>query len=367
MRIQSLQLFQFRNYKDCKFTFNPEIIVFYGPNGVGKTNILEAIYVGTIGKSHRTNDVADMLMFNTDESGIIVNFEKNETDHKIGIKLFRKGPKEVRLNETKITQKELIGTLNTVIFAPEDLQLIKGSPSVRRKFIDLEISQTSVTYYHKLLQYNRLLQQRNYLLKEYKGKPSIPLDEWDEQLAEIGSFLIKKRLESLKKINLLIDLMNRKLTSGLENLIIHYEQPYGVDGKIIHKKEDLLSLLKENLPIDRQRLSTSVGPHRDDLQFFSGMLDLKKFGSQGQQRTAVLSLKLSELEFIKSEVGEYPILLLDDVLSELDESRRSNLLRFIHKRIQTFITTTDVHDFKDLDHVQLVECGGDVRDEQGRK
>jgi len=362
VRIDSLQLFKFRNYKDVQIQFNPEIIVLYGTNGAGKTNILESIYVGTIGKSHRTNDTSDMLMFNAEEAGIVVKFEKKDTPQKVNIKLFRQGPKDIRLNDTKISQKELIGTLNTVIFCPEDLQLIKGTPSGRRRFLDMEISQTSATYYHQLMQYNRLLQQRNAVLKEYRGKNTIPLEEWDLQLADMASFIVKKRLESLKKINLLIDLMNRKLTGGLENLTIGYEQPYMDNGSLEYTKEGFYERIKAALPQDRHRLSTSVGPHRDDLRFFSDAMDLKKFGSQGQQRTAVLSLKLSELEFIKSEVGEYPVLLLDDVLSELDESRRTNLLQFIHKRIQTFITTTDIHDFKDLKSVQFISCeGGQVQ------
>ena len=222
----------------------------------------------------------------------------------------------------------------------------------------MEISQTSATYYHQLMQYNRLLQQRNAILKEYRGKQNIPLEEWDLQLADMASFIVKKRLESLKKINLLIDLMNRKLTGGLENLTIGYEQPYMDNGSLEYTKEGFYERIKVALPQDRHRMTTSVGPHRDDLRFFSDEMDLKKFGSQGQQRTAVLSLKLSELEFIKSEVGEYPVLLLDDVLSELDESRRANLLQFIHKRIQTFITTTDIHDFKDLKSVQFISCEG---------
>lgn len=359
MHITSLQLFQFRNYKHYQCKLNPDSIVLYGANGVGKTNILEAIYVGTIGKSHRTNDTSDLLMVPTDQASIIISFEKKDTLHTLHIKLYKQGSKEILLNNTKITQKELLGTLHTVIFSPEDLQLIKASPSGRRRFIDLELSQTSSTYYHKLLQYNRVLQQRNYVLKQGKGNTRISLEEWDEQLADLGSFLIQKRLESLKKINLLIDLMNRKLTDGLENLTLYYKQPYMTDNTLVTTKEELLALLQENREIDRKRLQTTIGPHRDDICFFSGAKDLKKFGSQGQQRTAILSLKLSELEFIKSEVGEYPILLLDDVLSELDEARRSNLIKFIHRRIQTVITTTDITDFQQLGNVQYIACGGE--------
>lgn len=356
MRINSLQLFQFRNYKELLLPIHEEIIVLHGPNGAGKTNILEAIYVGTIGKSHRTTDSSDMLQINQDKAGIVVHFTKKDTDQKVNIQLFKQGSKDIRLNDTKISQKELIGTLNTVIFCPEDLHIIKGTPAGRRRFLDMEISQTSATYYYQLMRYNRLLQQRNTVLKEKRHEHHISLEEWDIQLATIGSYLIKKRCESLQKINLLVELMHRRLTDGKENLTLTYEQPYS--DSLLYTKEALYDALQQQLPVDRHRLHTSVGPHRDDLHFMSDGMDLKKFGSQGQQRTAVLALKLSELEFIKSEVGEYPILLLDDVLSELDKERRTNLLQFIHKRVQTFITTTDVEEFNSRWHVQYVACKG---------
>ena len=358
MRVSSLQLFQFRNYRELQLSFDSNMVVLHGPNGAGKTNILEAIYVATFGKSHRTNDTADLLMMGAQEASTVLTFEKMETAHRLNSKLFQKGSKQIFLNDTKISQKELMGTLNTVIFCPEDLQLIKGSPSHRRRFLDMEISQTSATYYHELVSYNRLLQQRNYLLKEYRGKKHIPLEEWDLQLAAKAAFLVSKRLESLKKINLLIDLLNRKLTGGLEDFSIRYEQPYSEDGHRVNTKDEFYDLLQSHLERDRIRMNTSVGPHRDDLAFFSGTMDLKRFGSQGQQRTAILSLKLSEVEFIKSEVGEYPILLLDDVLSELDHNRRMNLLHFLHKRIQTFVTTTDIDDFQSMDGVQYILCEG---------
>ncbi len=354
MRINSLRLFQFRNYQQKNITFDSDIVVLYGNNGLGKTNILESIYVGTIGKSHRTNDDVDMILFNAEEAGIVVDFTKHDTPQKINIRLFKQGRKEIVLNENKISRKELIGNLNTVIFSPEDLQLIKGNPRMRRRFIDIELSQTSASYYHQLTLYNRALLQRNRVLKEYAGKKMIPLDEWDTQIASSAAFIVQKRLESLKKINMLANLMNRRLTDGKENFSIHYEQPYVTDGKCITTKDEFREALQTSLDKDRFRLTTSVGPHRDDLGFFIDDIDLKKYGSQGQQRTAILSLKLSELEFIKSEVGEYPVLLLDDVLSELDHERRNNLLRFIHRRIQTFITTTDIDEVKHMDHIQLL-------------
>ncbi|SUP43928.1 DNA replication/repair protein RecF [Veillonella criceti] len=355
MNIHSLELVNFRNYKQASWTFPPHIIVLYGPNGVGKSNMLEALYVSTIGKSYRTNDTQDLLQFGASEAGIIVEFIKKETKQKINLRLSGKEKKDIRLNGNRILQKELMGTLNTVIFSPEDLQLIKGSPSLRRRFLDIEISQTSALYYQQLRMYNKILQQRNKVLKDSYGKTTVSLAEWDYQLAEAGSFIIKKRLDSLRKINLLLDLMNRRLTGGKENLKLTYEQQQA-NGAYITEADAFYEQLQANLAVDRHRMNTSFGPHRDDLGFFSGPIDLKRFGSQGQQRTAILSLKLSELEYIKSEVGEYPILLLDDVLSELDKERRQNLLQFIHKRIQTFITTTDLEEVQHLTDVALVNC-----------
>jgi len=355
VNIHSLELVNFRNYEHANWIFPPHIIVLYGPNGVGKSNLLESLYVSTIGRSFRTNDTQDLLQFGAAEAGIIVEFTKRDTRHKINLKLSGKEKKDIRLNGNRILQKELVGTLNTVLFSPEDLQLIKGSPALRRRFLDIEISQTSALYYQQLRLYNKILQQRNKVLKDSYGQRNISLAEWDTQLAETGSFIIKKRLDSLRKINLLLDLMNRKLTGGKENLKLTYEQ-YQITNGFLTEPKAFYDQLQSNLSADRHRMSTSFGPHRDDLGFFSGAMDLKRFGSQGQQRTAILSLKLSELEYIKSEVGEYPILLLDDVLSELDKERRQNLLQFIHKKIQTFITTTDLEDVKQLSDVALIDC-----------
>ena len=354
-----LELIHVRNHRHKQITFTPNIIVIHGPNGRGKTNILESAYIATMGHSHRTSDMKDVIHWNEDEASIIVHFMKAETPHTLQIKWGRQGKKLIRLHDNPLSQKELVGTLNTVIFSPEDLELIKGTPSLRRRFLNMEISQTSPQYYHQLTMYQRAVQQRNRVLKEYSHKAHAPVEDWDEQIATLGAQIIQKRLESLKKLNQLMDLMNRKLTNGKEDLRLQYTQPYS-EQKLLVTKEALLKALQSHLAEDRRRFQTSVGPHRDDIIFYSGPMDLKRFGSQGQQRTAILSVKLSELEYIKSEVGEYPILLLDDVLSELDQERRQNLLKFIHKRVQTIITTTDTEETAGLDNVQYIDLGEEV-------
>ena len=359
MYMTELELIHVRNHSHKQITFTPNIIVIHGPNGRGKTNILESAYIATMGHSHRTSDMKDVIHWNEDEASIIVHFMKAETPHTLQIKWGRQGKKLIRLHDNLLSQKELVGTLNTVIFSPEDLELIKGTPSLRRRFLNMEISQTSPQYYHQLTMYQRAVQQRNRVLKEYSHKAHAPVQDWDEQIATLGAQIIQKRLESLKKLNQLMDLMNRKLTNGKEDLRLQYTQPYS-EHTLLVTKEALLSALQSHLAEDRRRFQTSVGPHRDDIIFYSGPMDLKRFGSQGQQRTAILSVKLSELEYIKSEVGEYPILLLDDVLSELDQERRQNLLKFIHKRVQTIITTTDIEETAGLDNVQYIDLSEEV-------
>ena len=359
MYMTELELIHVRNHSHKQITFTPNIIVIHGPNGRGKTNILESAYIATMGHSHRTSDMKDVIHWNEDEASIIVHFMKAETPHTLQIKWGRQGKKIIRLHDNPLSQKELVGTLNTVIFSPEDLELIKGTPSLRRRFLNMEISQTSPQYYHQLTMYQRAVQQRNRVLKEYSHKAHAPVQDWDEQIATLGARIIQKRLESLKKLNQLMDLMNRKLTNGKEDLRLQYTQPYS-EHTLLVTKEALLNVLQSHLEEDRRRFQTSVGPHRDDIIFYSGPMDLKRFGSQGQQRTAILSVKLSELEYIKSEVGEYPILLLDDVLSELDQERRQNLLKFIHKRVQTIITTTDMEETAGLDNVQYIDLGEEV-------
>lgn len=353
MRVTSLWLNQFRNYNEEKIYFDKNIIVLYGKNGQGKTNVLEALYLCSIGKSYRNSLDSDMICWEKEEASVITDFMLKGVQQQIKIILPKKGKKKVSINETPVLQKELLGTLNTVLFAPEDLQIIKGSPKLRRRFLDMEISQANPLYYHTLLKYNRSIMQRNLLLKNMRKKGRVDISEWDSQIADSAAILVRKRLEALQKINMLANLMHRKITEGKENLYLQYEQSYFIEGKDsvsdMIQTDWYLNKLQENLEEDIYHMSTSIGPHRDDMSFIVNDMDLKKYGSQGQQRTAILALKLSELEYIKSEVGEYPILLLDDVMSELDNERQQSLLKFIKNRIQTLITTTTDDPFRELE------------------
>lgn len=352
MNIQSVRLHQFRNYKQEEISFPKSIIILYGKNGQGKTNLLEALYMGGVGKSYRGIADADLIQWNSSDASVIINFFRSGVAQQVKIILSKLAKKELWINETKVPQRELVGTLNEVLFSPEDLQLIKGSPALRRRFMDMEISQVNPTYYKELLQYNRAVSQRNLLLKKMKYEGNFSIEEWDHQIAAFAAAIVKKRLAALHKISFLSGVIHRRLTGGSENLTISYVQPYDTvqDSTQSYRCDAswYYRLLQDHLQEDMYRMSTSVGPHRDDLAFAVDGADLKKFGSQGQQRTAVLALKLSELEYVKSETGEYPVLLLDDVMSELDAARREALLEFVRERIQTFITTTEPTVFQSI-------------------
>jgi DNA replication and repair protein RecF len=358
MMIESLRLHRFRNYDEEIIRFPQSIIVLYGRNGQGKTNLLEALYMAGVGKSYRGMADNDLINWDKDDASLIVSFDRSGVQQQIKIILSKIGRKELWVNETKVSQKELFGTLHEVLFSPEDLQLIKGSPALRRRFMDMEISQVSPAYYRTLMQYNRAISQRNMALKEMHYGRKQSLLEWDRQIAGFSSFIVQKRLDALRKIGFLAGVLHRRLTGGEEKLTLSYHRSYGLE-KLTQPEDQMqaewyFQCLQEHLEQDIYRMNTSVGPHRDDLSININEADARKYGSQGQQRTAVLSLKLSELEFIKSETGEYPVLLLDDVMSELDEQRRCSLLDFVRRRIQTFITTTDPDMFRTMDGCSFI-------------
>lgn len=350
MYLEKIILKNFRNYHLQEVDFSPGVNVFCGENAQGKTNLLEAIYVLGLGKSYRAFKEIELIKWNEkffSVNGLVKNRDKNfcldifyEKDRKKKIKI--NGQEEKKISS-------LLGILKLVIFSPADLQLIQGSPSERRKFIDREISQISPLYYHDLQQYNRLLYQRNNQLKRlYEGNNELEvLRILDQTLVALGSRIIYKRLSCLKKLNLLAKLLHRRITAQEENLNLVYNSSLGrLEEKSEQEiAEDFFKALEEKRKEEIARGSTLFGPHRDDFITLVNNYSVKNYGSQGQQRTAVLSLKLAELEFMKSESGEYPVLLLDDVMSELDAERREQLLQAVKNKIQTFITTTDLHDF----------------------
>jgi DNA replication and repair protein RecF len=343
MRINKLVLKNYRNYTGLNIEFQDNINIFIGENAQGKTNILEAIYLGSMGRSHRTTEDDDLINWESKNASVDLYFSRQGVENKLGFRLNRDSKKEILLSDYAIRLREMIGSLNTVLFSPEDLWLIKGSPSLRRRFLDIEISQAVPAYYRHLLQYNRIITQRNNLLKKIKEKKAGAdlLDSWDDQLASAAVFIVNKRIEAIKKLGMLANLMHRKITVSKENLNLTYSL-HGYEGGFPENLYDWYCLMLRNgRELDIIRGSTTVGPHRDDIIFKVNGKELRNFGSQGQQRTAILALKLAELEFLKSETGEYPVLLLDDVMSELDSKRREQLLLFIKDRIQTFITSTD--------------------------
>lgn len=342
MKITGVRLFNFRNYKNMELNFHNMIHIFYGNNGQGKTNLLESLYIAGIGKTYRGIADRELIRWEQEEGSIIVRFLRNHVEQQVKIILSRVSSKQLWINETKTIGREFFGSIPEILFSPDDLQLIKGAPSLRRKFMDMELSQVNRMYYRCLLQYNHILAQRNALLKEVRYDKNISFAEWDTQLAVLAADMVKKRLEMLKKINVLADKIHKELTQGKESLHVYYKQPYNQERHtVILQASQYARLLQENIAADSYKNATSIGPHRDDFTFCIEGKEAKKYASQGQQRTAILSLKLAELEFVYSEIGEYPILLLDDVMSELDLLRRKQLLQFVHQRIQTFITTTD--------------------------
>lgn len=351
MKIDLLTLYNYRNYNNLNLKLSSNINIFTGFNAQGKTNIIEAIYFSSLGISHRTRTEGDLILWGKDEASINVKFSKRDINSILKIILKKNKRKELNFNGEIIKQKDLPGLLTMILFSPEDLMLIKGSPLLRRRFIDIELSQISRIYYNELVQYNRLLLQRNNLLKKIReNKKLIPmLDTWDEQIAKAAAFIVEKRLRGIKKLSKLAQEIHYEISQKMEILDIRYNI-HNYKNEALNSFDDLfnfyiqaLSKYRDN---DIYRGSTSVGPHRDDIDFFINDISLKSFGSQGQQRSSVLSLKLAELEFLKLETGEYPILLLDDVMSELDTRRRDNLLSLLQdNNVQTLITATDINLF----------------------
>lgn len=340
MEINKLVLRDFRNYDLQEIGFNSNINVFFGNNAQGKTNIIEAIFLCSYGKSFRARRDEDLIGFEKNQASIELDFRKIDRNTKIKVNI--KDKKIFFINGIKQEKiSDVVGKLNVVIFTPEDINIIKGDPDKRRRFLDMMISSLRPNYIHLLNSYKKVLEERNNYLKQIKNEQkNIELLElWDEQLAEYSEKINKYRTEFTNKIkNKIQDIHNLITKSGKEEIKIHYENSD-------KNKEDYLKKLKQNRNIDINRGYTTSGIHREDLLIYINKKLVSNYGSQGQQRTAILTLKLCELEIIKEEVGENPVLLLDDYMSELDEIRRKNLLESI-KDCQIILTCTDEIDIE---------------------
>lgn len=339
MIVESIKLEKFRNYKSLKLKFDPGTNIFYGDNAQGKTNILESVYLCGTTKSHKGSKDREVIQFEEEESHIRMKLIRSDTPVKIDMHLKKNKTKGIAINGVPIRKaSELFGIANFVFFSPEDLNIIKNGPSERRHFIDMELCQLNKVYLYHLSNYNKVVNQRNKLLKDISFRPDFmdTLDIWDMQMVEYGKKIIEERKAFIQRLNGIIYEIHQHLTGNKEELFISYEENV--------KAEDFEAVLKRNRERDIKMKMSMTGPHRDDICFKIKEIDIRKFGSQGQQRTAALSLKLSEIELVKQEIGDTPILLLDDVLSELDSNRQKYLLDSIHN-IQTLITCTGLDDF----------------------
>jgi len=339
MIIKSIELSNFRNYENLEIHFDHGTNILYGDNAQGKTNILEAAFLSGTTKSHKGSKDKEVIRFGCEEAHIRTVVEKNEKEYQIDMHLKTRGSKGVAINKLPIKKaSELFGILNIVFFSPEDLNIIKNGPAERRRFLDSELCQLDKLYLSDLTKYNKILNQRNKLLKDIYFRPDLieTLPVWDAQLLDTGKRIIKRRKIFIEELNEIIGQIHSNISGGKEQLILKYEP--NIDD--IFFEDELLKAKNKDLKL----CQTTVGPHRDDMLFSVNDIDIRKFGSQGQQRTSALSLKLAEIEIVKKSIHNTPVLLLDDVLSELDSNRQNYLLNSISD-IQTIITCTGLEEF----------------------
>ena len=340
MYIKKIQILNYRNYKNLNIALGKNVNVFMGDNAQGKTNILEAIYYCAFARSHRTSKDRELINWNSENAYISILVGKERLDKTIDINILKDGKKAIRINKIKASKiGELFGNFNVVMFSPEDLRIIKDSPGIRRKFIDMELCQLNAKYYYNLVQYNKVLNERNILLKSRKVDKDI-LDIYDIQLANFGYNIIRERLNYINKLNVYGKNIHKDISSGKEDIEFKYVSTI---KDLENIENSFYEQLKKNRTKDMEKGLTSVGPHRDDFVVLINNIDTKSYGSQGQQRSAVLTIKFSSLKIIKELTSEYPVLLLDDVLSELDFNRKRYILSTIGE-IQTIITCTGIED-----------------------
>ena len=351
MKLTNLQLQNFRNYESVQLEFTDGVHVFIGENAQGKTNLMESIYALAMTKSHRTTNDKELIGWNKEFATIKGTVEKTATKTNLELQFSKKG-KIAKVNY--LEQKRLssyLGNLNVILFAPENLTLVKGSPQNRRKFVDMELGQMSSLYLYDLVEYNRVLKQRNTYLKQLaikKKQPDEYLEVLSEMLSELASKIVFHRLDFMKQLEALAIPIHDQLSLGREKFSVSYQATIPLEDGLTpsQMKEIYIDQFKKNQTREADQATTLIGPHRDDLIFYWNEIPVQTYGSQGQQRSTVLSLKLAEIELMKLSTGEYPLLLLDDVLSELDDDRQTHLIKAIENKVQTFITTTSLDGIK---------------------
>ena len=355
MYISSLELADFRNIVSLHMDFSQGTNILYGENAQGKTNILESMYMLSTTKSHRGVRDRDMIRFGVEEAHIRSMLMKGGIDHRIDMHLRKNKSKGIAIDGQRIRKaSELIGLLHIVFFSPEDLGIVKNGPAERRRFMDMELCQLDAAYLHDLNQYNKTVENRNRLLRDIFQFPGLEdtLDVWDAQIVNYGKKIIASRRKFIEDLNEIVGEIHGRLSGNREHLSIRYE-PNSTE-------EELASKLHSCRERDIRMKMTSAGPHRDDFSFMDRETDLRRYGSQGQQRTCALSLKLSEIDLVKKMIGHKPVLMMDDVLSELDSGRQNYLLSTIGG-IQTFITCTGLDEFVNnrfqIDEVFRIENG----------
>lgn len=355
MFVNSIKLNNIRNYESLDISFDPNINIICGDNAQGKTNILESIFLCATTRSHKGSRDREIIRFGEDEGHIRMEIVRHDVLHTIDMHLRKNKSKVISIDGSVIHRAgDLLGMCHLVFFSPEDLSIVKDGPSERRRFMDTELCQMDRVYLSYLSRYNRVLNQRNNLLRNmaYDSSQRDMLPVWNDQLVKYGSYIIERRSQFIEKLNVIARRKHSEITGGEENLELIYEPST--------EAADFMEKLVSRQAADERSASTGAGPHRDDIKFLSNDIDVRKFGSQGQQRTAALTLKLSEIEIVRESVGEAPVLLLDDVLSELDSKRQNYLLDSI-SNVQVIITCTGLDEFVNhrmhLDRVYQVVSG----------
>ena len=349
MKLTELNLHHFRNYDEAQVEFSPQINVLIGENAQGKTNLLESIYVLAMTRSHRTNNDRELIEFGKDAAQIKGTVQRELGSLKLELDIGKHGKKAKANHLEKARLSEYLGQLNVILFAPEDLALVKGAPTVRRRFIDMEFGQVSPKYLHDLTQYRDILKQRNRYLKQlqsHEAQDQLYLEVLSEQLAAVGGAIISQRVKFLSELEGYAQKLHQSITQGRENLTFEYSSAVKDAAALteVELSEALMDLYRQNQSKEIFQGTTLYGPHRDDVRFLINHKNVQTYGSQGQQRTTALSVKLAEIDLMKNQTGEYPILLLDDVLSELDGARQTHLLKTIQDKVQTFLTTPGLSD-----------------------